>query len=85
MNKKYVIFDMDGTLVDSMPYWQRLGREYLMRAGVTEVSRELLERIKPMTMAESTEMFYRELGIAGSPQQIADELNGIMSERSLPQ
>ncbi len=79
MNRKFAIFDMDGTLVDSMPYWQRLGREYLIRAGVTEVSQELLERIKPMTMAESTEMFYRELGLSGSPQQIADELNGIMS------
>lgn len=78
MNKQYAIFDMDGTLVDSMPYWQRLGREYLMRAGVTEVSTELLERIKPMTMAESTALFHKELGLAGSPEQIADELHAIM-------
>ena len=83
MNRKFVIFDMDGTLIDSMPYWQRLGREYLMRAGVKEVSAELLERIKPMTMAESTEMFHRELGLSDSPQQIADELNGIMREHYL--
>ena len=83
MNRRFAIFDMDGTLIDSMPYWQRLGREYLMRAGVTEVSKELLERIKPMTMAESTEMFHRELGIPGTPEQIADELHAIMREHYL--
>ena len=36
MNKPFAIFDMDGTLVDSMVYWQRLGREYLTAQGVTE-------------------------------------------------
>ena len=83
MNKRFAIFDMDGTLVDSMPYWQRLGKEYLLRAGVKEVSPELLERIKPMTMAESTALFHRELGLAGSPEEIADELHAIMEAHYL--
>ena len=34
MNKKYAIFDMDGTLVDSMGYWKRLAGEYLETHGV---------------------------------------------------
>ena len=33
MDKKFAIFDMDGTLVDSMGYWQRMEREYLARRG----------------------------------------------------
>ena len=31
MDKRFCIFDMDGTLVDSMGYWKGLGREYLER------------------------------------------------------
>ena len=36
MDKQFCIFDMDGTLVDSMGYWKRLGREFLAQKGVTE-------------------------------------------------
>ena len=49
MDKAFAIFDMDGTLVDSMDYWRGLAREYLARQGLTP-SPELLEWIKPMTM-----------------------------------
>ena len=31
MHKPFAIFDMDGTLVDSMVYWQRLAGEFLER------------------------------------------------------
>ena len=53
MDKQFCIFDMDGTLVDSMGYWKRLGREFLAQKGVTENVEPVLERIKPMTMTES--------------------------------
>ena len=52
MNKKYAIFDMDGTLIDSMGYWKNLGREYLALHEVTENLDEIMERIKSMTIAE---------------------------------
>ena len=52
MDKAFAIFDMDGTLVDSMDYWRGLAREYLARQGLAP-SPELLERIKPMTMTQS--------------------------------
>ena len=54
MDKAFAIFDMDGTLVDSMDYWRGLAREYLARQGLAP-SPELLERIKPMTMTQSAE------------------------------
>ena len=80
MNKAFAIFDMDGTLVDSMPWWQRIGVEYLAANGVTNPPAELLERIKPMTLLESSALFMREFRIPGSPEEIAAEINGLMAE-----
>lgn len=80
MNKKFAIFDMDGTLTDSMQYWKGLGREYLRSRGVTGDIEDLLLQIKTMTMAESAELFRRECGLPGTPEQIAGEMNDIMAE-----
>lgn len=75
MDKKYAIFDMDGTLVDSMPYWKALAEEYLQSKGISKVSSDILERIKPMTMQQSAELFRREFGLTGDPEA---EMNAMM-------
>jgi len=80
MNKRYAIFDMDGTLIDSMGYWKNLGREYLALHGVTENLDEIIERIKPMTMTESAELFRIEFHLAGTKEIIAAEMNQMMDE-----
>lgn len=78
MNKRYAIFDMDGTLIDSMGYWKNLGREYLALHGITENLDEIMERIKPMTMTESAELFRTEFHLAGTKECIASEMNQMM-------
>ena len=78
MDKVFAIFDMDGTLVDSMGFWRRLGREYLASKGVTEHVDAVLERIKPMTMSESAALFIEVFGLAGTPASVAAEMNGVM-------
>ena len=80
MNKPFAVFDMDGTLVDSMVYWQRLGREYLTAQGVTEGMDEVLERIKAMTMAESSALFIEAFGLPGTPESVMAEMNAVMDE-----
>lgn len=35
MEREKCIFDMDGTLVDSMRYWRRLERDFLTQRGVS--------------------------------------------------
>ena len=77
MDKNYAIFDMDGTLIDSMGFWKNLATEYLTARGVAEIPQELLERIKPMTMSESAELFRREFGLTGDPEA---EMNAMMEE-----
>ena len=75
MDKKFAIFDMDGTLIDSMGFWKNLATEYLTARGVTEIPAKILERIKPMTMSESDTLFQREFGLAGD---VEAEMNAMM-------
>jgi len=46
------IFDMDGTLLDTMPLWDRAGALYLSGLGV-EAEEDLGKRLFPMTTAEA--------------------------------
>lgn len=51
---KGAIFDVDGTLLDSMEIWEDAGARYLRRSGV-EPEKNLSEILYPMTMAEGAE------------------------------
>ena len=75
MDKRYAIFDMDGTLVDSMGFWKHLATEYLQSKGIFPVPANILERIKPMTMSESAELFKREFGLTCD---VEAEMNAMM-------
>ncbi len=54
--EKLLIFDMDGTLLDSMEFWRKLGRLYLESKGKA-VQDDLEEIINPMTLEESASYF----------------------------
>ena len=71
---------MDGTLIDSMKYWKNLGKEYLSKFGITENLDEIMEKIKPMTMTESAELFRVEFDLPGTKESIAEEMNWMMEE-----
>lgn len=79
MDKHYAIFDMDGTLVDSMVYWRHLAEEYLNLKGIRKVSDTILEKIKPMTMTESAALFIKEFELNGTPDSVAAEMNDLMN------
>ena len=87
MEQRFAIFDMDGTLVDSMVYWKRLATEFLESKGVQHIAQDILERIKPMTMTESAALFIEEYGLSGTAESVVAEMNTMMDEhyrRNIP-
>ena len=80
MKHPFAIFDMDGTLVDSMGYWTRLADEYLTRRGLAPLSPELREESIALTMQGTSELFIREYGLTSTPEEIAGEINALMEE-----
>ena len=68
---KLYIFDMDGTILNSMVEWFHLGRNYLVAQGVA-VPDDLEQRIETMTMDESAE-YFQSLGVDKSVPEIMKE------------
>lgn len=78
MNKKFAVFDMDGTLVDSMGVWQNLGCEYLASKGIAGDFIKDWDKIAAMTVVESAELFIQHFSLSGTAEAIAAEMNGRM-------
>ena len=74
MDKRFAIFDMDGTLIDSMVFWKNLATEYLTSKGILQIPADILEQIKPMTMSESAALFRREFGLTGDVEAQMNEM-----------
>lgn len=80
MIQHYAIFDMDGTLVDSMGYWRRLAVEYLHRHGIQEIPPEVLRRMQPMTLAQSAALFSDVFQLPDTPEEILAGMRDMMAE-----
>lgn len=73
MNKKFAIFDMDGTLINSMDYWCNLGREYLYKYGITKNIEDILEEVGTKTMSQGSKLFADNFdGLPGVPEIISE-------------
>lgn len=74
------IFDVDGTLLDSMSLWDNLAHRYLAEKGLTAPA-DLKKTIEAMTLAESTAWFHEALGIPEPPAEIERELLALIERQ----
>lgn len=79
MNKRFAIFDMDGTLIDSMPAWRDLGKNFLISHNIA-LPEDLRKVIAPMTMPQCAD-YFKTLGVAGTNEEIVEALNSYMREQ----
>ena len=70
---KYIIFDLDGTLIDSMPVWRGTGSGFLKNHNFP-VPANLMEVVKTQTIWQTAEWFRTELGVPMEAQDIVDEI-----------
>ncbi len=60
-----VIFDCDGTLLDSMPAWHATAGRFAQKAGIALNPMQLV-RLNANTLPETAAFFHRECGLGGS-------------------
>jgi len=69
-----VIFDADGTLLDSMPIWSGVGSGYLRTLGI-EAREDLDERFKEISLYQSAVLLKEEYGLPFSLEEIGAGIN----------
>ncbi|NLA77270.1 MAG: HAD family phosphatase [Clostridiales bacterium] len=71
------IFDLDGTLMESMHIWRSVGETYLRNRGI-EVGRDLHNRLCTMSLHQSAALFREELGVGETVEEIMSGINGMI-------
>lgn len=71
-NVEACIFDLDGTLVDSMWMWPEIDREYLKRFGI-EYDENLKNEIDGISFHETAVYFKNKFGIGDSIEKICKD------------
>lgn len=71
------IFDVDGTLLDSMKAWEGLAERYLISKGI-EPENGLSQRLKTCTVSQAAEYYRERYGLNLSVDRIIAETNDII-------
>jgi len=76
---KAAIFDVDGTLLDSMPIWKRIAADYLISCGATPRP-DLQNKLIKLGGHEMPEYFRSEYGIRESAEEIQSGIYKLLEE-----
>lgn len=69
---KGMIFDLDGTLIDSMGVWEQIDVDFLGKRGLT-VPPDYLEMITPMGFLNAAKYTISRFGFPETPEEIEEE------------
>ncbi|HWQ74167.1 MAG TPA: HAD family phosphatase, partial [Syntrophomonas sp.] len=71
---KGAIFDLDGTLLDSMGIWEQIDIDFLKKRDL-EASEDYIQAVTPMGFREAAEYTVRRFGLKEAPGDIINEWN----------
>ncbi len=76
---KGAIFDLDGTLFDSMPMWEGVASDYLISQGM-KPNDDVREAVRAMSIQQVCEHFCAEYGIHLSQEEIVSGINRLVED-----
>ena len=79
-DKKAVIFDLDGTLIDSMWMWESIDIEYLGRFGIP-YEKDIQQQIEGMSFSETAVYFKERFHIPDSLEQMKHDWDQLAYEK----
>ena len=74
-----IIFDLDGTLLDSMGIWDTIGEDYLRSLGI-EPRENLAETFKEMSLSQSAAYYQKVYGVEKSEEEIIQGIHDLIAE-----
>ena len=84
MNFEGAIFDVDGTILNSMEIWEEAGRMYLesknIRISTIQRYEEIRGNFRTMTIGEAARYCRETFGIEDSQEKIVDDINNVVEE-----
>ncbi|SHM33187.1 HAD family hydrolase [Ruminococcus flavefaciens] len=78
---KGVIFDLDGTLLDSMAVWSSIDREFLEESGVKDIPPDISDIVKKMTVDASSQYFIDRFGLSCTKDYVIHRIEEMVRER----
>lgn len=74
MKLRGAIFDLDGTLLDSMQVWETIGEEYLRSKGIKS-SPDINDTLRPLSLAQAADYMIEFCGLCGTREEIIADVN----------
>lgn len=75
---KNAIWDLDGTLLDSLNMWLMLARRYLTCMGIEEIPDDLEEIVDSMSLEESAAYLKTQFGLSFSHEEIMEQFMSLV-------
>lgn len=80
MNARSIIFDLDGTLLDSMAMWSDVDTSFLNENGITPPE-GLADILKTLSFTDSAQFFIDEFHLPMTAEQIMDRIRGLVEHK----